>query len=629
MQPPSHHDSTHSGAAGSEELPPPPHPSTLSEQQKQQQQQQLPAASLVDSSDEKALRNGESTTYGTGRVPPHASYAEHKRQNSRGAGSAKAGSAGNGASGHGWSSHGAGNIGMGDGIVNQSMKEDLENWIAAIGLAPNVPVHVVGYFGQSKDLTMFERVSSPVIATASEDDGEPTVMSDEDDRTPVYGADDLDDECESDGGDPLSSRRARVWAMGVGDQRTTGDIQLYVDRAKNTLMLQHAYLYDTQEMLPVCLESLDTVKKDLTSPGMNIDPQMISVLLALSAIKRQIMQEMDRFMTICWDRIGVSAPALDQNPHNSQHHHHHGGGSGGGSGARGGPNLMAHIFTPGRCVPVLVFVVERVPVTVPWHDPGASESQITEHLRQQVLKKSVDALQTRLRYVFRACRLIQSIDPPAGLFDARQLFVLPSPSSTPFVHVIPHFTEQVSLPPPPPTPTPASAPAPSSSSTVTSVDGVSILDPAEEVLRQKMVLAQTGGIMSKKHRDRKTGASTSATTAVATLVAGETTPVAAFSTRRTSLLDMPTLREMYDVTVQTRDQPLTQAGGRGNGGTRNKRRGSGSGPGLGPSAVSLGSLYLDYTGPLLRQFVDSWVKSVSQPGGYGNVVGKRNAGNVE
>ncbi|KAG0328633.1 hypothetical protein BGZ99_004903 [Dissophora globulifera] len=135
--------------------------------------------------------------------------------------------------------------------------------------------------------------------------------------------------------------------------------------------------------------------------------------------------------------------------------------------------------------------------------------------------------------------------------------------------------------------------------------------------------------MSKKHRDRKTGASTSATTAVATAVAGEMTPVTAFSTRRTSLLDMPTLREMYDVTVQTRDQPLTQAGGRGNGGTRTKRRGSGSGPGLGPSAVSLGSLYLDYTGPLLRQFVDSWVKSVSQPGGYGNVVGKRNAGNVE
>lgn len=40
---------------------------------------------------------------------------------------------------------------------------------------------------------------------------------------------------------------------------------MFVDRSKNTLMLQHAYLYDTQDMLTACLESVDMVKKDVSS----------------------------------------------------------------------------------------------------------------------------------------------------------------------------------------------------------------------------------------------------------------------------------------------------------------------------------------------------------------------------
>jgi hypothetical protein len=105
---------------------------------------------------------------------------------------------------------------------------------------------------------------------------------------------------------------------------------------------------------------------------MNIDPHMVSVLSALSTIKRQIMQELDRFMAICWDRIGVPSPENQQ-----QQHQQNGSSNGGGHSGRG-PNAMSSIFTPGKCVPVIVFVIESVPVMAPWHEPGASDNQIAD-----------------------------------------------------------------------------------------------------------------------------------------------------------------------------------------------------------------------------------------------------------
>ncbi|KAG0006787.1 hypothetical protein BGZ65_003727 [Modicella reniformis] len=377
-----------------------------------------------------------------------------------------------------------------------------DDWTTALGLSPDSPVHVVGYFGQTRDLSIFERVPNGAI---------------KDDHMVVY-CDEFADSHED------------------GSDQNTGDIHVYVDRSKNMLMLQHAYLFDTQEMLTACLASMDIVKRDVvvyTSPDMNIDPQMISVLNALSAIKRQIMQELDRFMAICWDRIGVSSPEKYHQQHQQQN-----GSTSGNSGHSGrNPNSVPNIFTPGKCVPVLVFVIERVPVVVPWHEPGISDSQAAEHLKQQVLKKSIDALQTRLRYVFRACRLIQSIDPP-GMFDVRQLFVLPSPSSMPFVHVIPQFIGQLHLP---------SVPA----------IGEDVVDPAEAVL-QKKSKGMRGG--HKKHGAAKN-------------VSGK------------SAKNQETIGE-----------------------------------------GSLLPLYLEYTGPLLKKFVESWTISVSTQGGYGNVLAKRSAG---
>ncbi|KAF9574195.1 hypothetical protein EC968_007290 [Mortierella alpina] len=496
---------------------------------------------------------------------------------------------------------------MGEGILNQSMKEQLENWIVALGLAPEAPIHVVGYFGQCRDLSMFERVYT---------------SAHHGDRASVYY-----DGCHGlskNASEKTPGAQPGSWTLGLGHDQTAGDVHIYVDRTKNTLMLQHAYIYDTQEMLSLCLESVDAVKKDRssmmkwmhdqefeshrallflflvshvvvhTSPDMNLDPKMISVLLALSTIKRQIMQELDRFMAICWDRIGVQSPELQRNA----------GDQTGGSNASKAPGSMASIFTPGKCVPILVFVIERVTITTPWCEPGATEPQAVEQLKHQLLKKSIDATQTRLRYVFRACRLIQSIDPPTGAFDTRQLFVLPSPSATPFVHVIPYFTGRLDWYSNMIQPTPKSS--------------EEAFDPAAAVMRQKMnaTSGNAGGAYkkhgnhAKKHigRENKERSSLHVT-------GGD---------GKSSGPRTPMLREIYDTIVQARDRPLSDKGPNHTGRKLGIEDGEKS-----TSSLSLGALYLEYSGPLLRLFVDGWLKNVTMPGGYGNAVGKKNAGVVE
>jgi hypothetical protein len=40
---------------------------------------------------------------------------------------------------------------------------------------------------------------------------------------------------------------------------------MYIDKPNNTLMLQHSYLYDSQEMLSICHESIETIGKDRAS----------------------------------------------------------------------------------------------------------------------------------------------------------------------------------------------------------------------------------------------------------------------------------------------------------------------------------------------------------------------------
>jgi len=80
----------------------------------------------------------------------------------------------------------------------------------------------------------------------------------------------------------------------------------------------------------------------------------------------------------------------------------------------------------------------------------------------------------------------------------------------------------------------------------------------------------------------------------------------------------PTLREIYGAVVRARDQPLSGCNTAG-----------GKSPADGLSQLSLGRLCMDYSGPLLRQFVDGWVKNVTSPGGYGSIIGRRHIGSVE
>ncbi|KAF9434824.1 hypothetical protein BGZ76_007357 [Entomortierella beljakovae] len=98
--------------------------------------------------------------------------------------------------------------------------------------------------------------------------------------------------------------------------------------------------------------------------------------------------------------------------------------------------------------------------------------------------------------------------------------------------------------------------------------------------------------------------------------ASQSTPLS----ENASLSDIPTLRGIYDSIVQARDQPLdrTVAWNNSRGDDMMRR-----------DTLSLGSLYQDYSGPMLRSFVEGWLKNISSPGGYGNVIGKRNAGTIE
>ncbi|KAI1316857.1 hypothetical protein EDD11_009435 [Mortierella claussenii] len=499
--------------------------------------------------------------------------------------------------------------GMGDGMVNQAMKEDLESWIAAIGLAPDAPVNVVGIFGQCRDLNVVERVLGAATATESNVVTEATTI--EEAIIPVCS---ITENNHSFGRTSETGYNSNATAskaglpLGLSDKLTAGDIHVYVDRPRNSLVLQHAYLYDTDEMLSVCLQSVEAVQKDHTSPDLNLDPQIISVLTALSTIKKQIMQELDRFMTICWDRIGVQSPEQQRQQQQSAD-------QSGTSNNNRGSNSLANVFTPGKCVPVLVFVIERVSVLAPWHEPGASDIQIVEQLKQQVLKKSVDALQTRLRYVFRASRLIQSLDQPAGVFDNRQLFVLPSPSSTPFVHVIPQFTVQMHLP--------QRHHRSIACATTTTAANAKVLDPAQAVLCQKMKSGSSHHSRRHKHggaKDsfpRRSVENTAATTEAFAPVVEPHNQEDSFG--------IPTLRALYDAAILTRDQSLDGE----NDAMPVSSAAKASVAISHANVVSLGSLHMDYTGPLLTQFVFGWLEALTSHGGYGSAVGKRNAGNVE
>ena len=143
-------------------------------------------------------------------------------------------------------------------------------------------------------------------------------------------------------------------------------------------------------------------------------------------------------------------------------------------------------------------------------------------------------------------------------------------------------------------------------------------DPAAAVMRQKLNAASgSAGSAYKKHgHHAKKHAARESKERPSAQFAG--------SDGKSSGPHTPTLREIYDTIVQARDRPLSDKGPSHTGRKSDAETGEKSTPSL-----SLGALYMEYSGPLLRQFVDGWLKNVTMPGGFGNAVGKRNAGAVE
>lgn len=169
----------------------------------------------------------------------------------------------------------------------------------------------------------------------------------------------------------------------------------------------------------------------------------------------------------------------------------------------------------------------------------------------------------------------------------RQLFVLPAPSSTPFVHVIPYFTGMLNLS--------------QRALTLPETHKDEVLDPAEVVLRQK----KAGN--NPKRQQQQLGAK------------GRDKEKTRGSQReqreqqQANSFGIPSLDEMYSAIVQAKDQSLAEP---------NSRMDL-------DNPLTLTSIYMDYTGPLLRQFLDGWIKATTVPGGYGSIVGKRSVGHLE
>lgn len=95
------------------------------------------------------------------------------------------------------------------------------DWITALGLTPGLPVHVVGFFGQCRDLSMFERVMPAVRRKDGSYETSSCIGSFEDDeRMPVYY-----DGCrDTPENRPKQEQGPGVhnggWTLGLGDQKS-------------------------------------------------------------------------------------------------------------------------------------------------------------------------------------------------------------------------------------------------------------------------------------------------------------------------------------------------------------------------------------------------------------------------
>ncbi|CAG8588764.1 10963_t:CDS:10 [Dentiscutata erythropus] len=153
----------------------------------------------------------------------------------------------------------------------------------------------------------------------------------------------------------------------------------------------------------------------LAQPISKLDSNMVSLLRTLSSVKRHIMPHANNFINLCLNHLEIPLP------YGTSFMGGYGGSSRTGT-AQGG------MMTPGRCVPFIIFLFQEVQLsTVSIIDGNKSEASS--------IKRIKEALQARIRFLFRTCHLVQTSDLHAS-FDSRQLFTLPPPSSQFFIHLI-------------------------------------------------------------------------------------------------------------------------------------------------------------------------------------------------
>ncbi|RIA91247.1 hypothetical protein C1645_767987 [Glomus cerebriforme] len=157
----------------------------------------------------------------------------------------------------------------------------------------------------------------------------------------------------------------------------------------------------------------------LTQPISKLDGNMISLLRTMYSVKKHILPHATNFMNLCWQNFKIPSPYGSYSI---------GGYSGRAWTAQGG------VTAPGRCVPFLLFLFQEVQLSVSSTDGHKTDSN-HEKASSGSIKRIKEALQARIRFLFRACHLMQTSDIHAP-FDGRQLFTLPPPSSQFFVHLI-------------------------------------------------------------------------------------------------------------------------------------------------------------------------------------------------
>ncbi|CAG8434596.1 6983_t:CDS:10 [Ambispora gerdemannii] len=183
----------------------------------------------------------------------------------------------------------------------------------------------------------------------------------------------------------------------------------------------------------------------LSLPISKLDSNMVSLLRIVSSVKRHIISHASNFINTCWQNWGIPSP--------------YGSTSGGGYGGRGG-TPQGGTMAPGRSVPFLLFLFQEVQLPVVIHSDSNKSDAVHDKSASISIKRIKDALQARVRFLFRTCHLVQTNDLHAS-FDgnidlykyedlyvygpdtqqhasclSRQLFTLPPPSSQFFVHLI-------------------------------------------------------------------------------------------------------------------------------------------------------------------------------------------------